>query len=80
MDLSLSYPAGFIFIASINACPCGYYDNPIYECTCYGNYTACGARIDDNLKDWESTTKAVNCEKMVVNKINNFFIAYKNFQ
>ena len=28
-----------------------------------GNYTACGARIDDNSQDWETTTNAVNCEK-----------------
>lgn len=28
-----------------------------------GNYTACGARIDDNLKDWESTSLSVTCNK-----------------
>ncbi len=28
-----------------------------------GNHTACGARIDDNPKDWEATSKSVTCEK-----------------
>lgn len=28
-----------------------------------GNYTACGARIDDNPQDWEQTSQAVTCEK-----------------
>lgn len=28
-----------------------------------GNYTACGARIDDNPEDWENTTPYVTCEK-----------------
>lgn len=28
-----------------------------------GTHTACGARIDDNPKDWEVTNSAVTCEK-----------------
>lgn len=28
-----------------------------------GNYTACGARIDDNQEDWETTGQSVTCEK-----------------
>ncbi|NOH15275.1 hypothetical protein [Clostridium cochlearium] len=28
-----------------------------------GNYTACGARIDDNAEDWITTNKAVTCQK-----------------
>ena len=28
-----------------------------------GNYTACGARIDDNPEDWVSTTQSVTCQK-----------------
>lgn len=28
-----------------------------------GNYTACGARIDDNKEDWVETTNRVDCEK-----------------
>lgn len=28
-----------------------------------GNYTGCGARIDDNPKDWVETSQAVTCEK-----------------
>ncbi|HHW79907.1 MAG TPA: hypothetical protein GX742_03780 [Acholeplasmataceae bacterium] len=29
----------------------------------HGNYTGCGARIDDNPEDWEMTTKAIDCNK-----------------
>lgn len=28
-----------------------------------GNYTACGARIDDNRQDWIATTQSVTCNK-----------------
>ncbi|MBF0012376.1 hypothetical protein HAX40_15540 [Enterococcus casseliflavus] len=28
-----------------------------------GNYTDCGARIDDNPQDWQSTTSSITCEK-----------------
>ncbi len=31
---SLTYPANFIFIASMNPCPCGFYTDPEKECTC----------------------------------------------
>lgn len=31
---SLKYPSDFILIAAMNPCPCGYYGNPIKECTC----------------------------------------------
>lgn len=28
-----------------------------------GTHTACGARIDDNPQDWETTNKAITCQK-----------------
>jgi hypothetical protein len=28
-----------------------------------GNSTGCGARIDDNPQDWETTSSAVTCDK-----------------
>ena len=28
-----------------------------------GNYTGCGARIDDNPEDWVETPQAITCEK-----------------
>lgn len=31
---SASYPAKFMFIASMNPCPCGYYGDPLQECSC----------------------------------------------
>jgi magnesium chelatase family protein len=31
---SLTYPANFTLIASMNPCPCGYYSDPVKECTC----------------------------------------------
>ncbi len=33
-NASLSYPAKFMMIASMNPCPCGYYGDPLHECTC----------------------------------------------
>ncbi len=31
---SVEYPANFILIASMNPCPCGYYNHPDKECSC----------------------------------------------
>jgi magnesium chelatase family protein len=32
--VSLDYPANFMLIASMNPCPCGYYNHPEKECVC----------------------------------------------
>jgi magnesium chelatase family protein len=32
--VSLDYPANFMLIASMNPCPCGYYNHPERECIC----------------------------------------------
>ena len=32
--ISLDFPANFMLIASMNPCPCGYYNHPDKECTC----------------------------------------------
>jgi magnesium chelatase family protein len=32
--VSVDYPANFMLIASMNPCPCGYYNHPEKECVC----------------------------------------------
>lgn len=32
--LAVEFPASFMLIASMNPCPCGYYNHPEKECTC----------------------------------------------
>ena len=31
---NVEYPAGIMFVASMNPCPCGYYNHPTKACTC----------------------------------------------
>jgi magnesium chelatase family protein len=31
---TLTFPARFMFISAMNPCPCGYYGDPVHECTC----------------------------------------------
>jgi len=32
--IALDFPASFMLLASMNPCPCGYYNDPERECTC----------------------------------------------
>ncbi len=32
--MSIEYPANFMLVASMNPCPCGYYNHPEKECVC----------------------------------------------
>jgi magnesium chelatase family protein len=31
---AITYPANFIMVGAMNPCPCGYYGDPVRECTC----------------------------------------------
>lgn len=49
---SIDYPASFMLVASMNPCPCGYYNHPTKECTCLpGQVTKYLNRISGPLLD-----------------------------
>lgn len=49
---AVDYPAGFMLVASMNPCPCGYYNHPTRECTCApGAVSKYLARISGPLLD-----------------------------
>ncbi len=37
VNATLTYPASFMLIASMNPCPCGYYGDPTHHCRCTAN-------------------------------------------
>lgn len=48
----VDYPAGFMLVASMNPCPCGYYNHPTKECTCQpGQVSKYMGRISGPLLD-----------------------------
>lgn len=49
---TIDYPAGFMLVASMNPCPCGYYNHPTRRCTCPpGAVTKYLSRISGPLLD-----------------------------
>ena len=49
---TLTFPAGFIFVAAMNPCPCGYYGDERKECTCsMGHVQRYQGRISGPLMD-----------------------------
>ena len=37
---SVSFPANFVLVAAMNPCPCGFYGDPVKECTCTSSVIA----------------------------------------
>lgn len=49
---AIDYPAGFMLVASMNPCPCGYYNHPTRQCQCLpGAVTRYLGRISGPLLD-----------------------------
>lgn len=52
INASLSYPSRFMFVASMNPCPCGYLGDPLHSCSCsQGNIDRYLGKISHPLLD-----------------------------
>ena len=59
---SLTFPASFMLIGSMNPCPCGYYGDPVKECTCSAAMVSrYQKRISGPLLDRIDTQSASRC-------------------
>ena len=59
---SLTFPANFMLVAAMNACPCGYYNDPVKECTCsLTNVLRQQKRISGPLLNRIDTRSAYKC-------------------
>lgn len=69
------YPANFMLVASMNPCPCGYFNDPTHVCTCTEksrlNYKSrlSGPLIDRI--DLIVTVEQIECEKLLNSKPTN---------
>ncbi len=51
-NFTVEYPCAFMFVASMNPCPCGYYGDPTHHCVCTpGQIQRYTARISGPLMD-----------------------------
>ncbi len=70
---SLTFPANFMLIAALNPCPCGYYQDPVKECTCSpSNIARYQKRISGPLLDRidiHITVPRVEYEKLSGNRL-----------
>src|ERR1041385_2972415 len=70
--MSIDYPANFMLIASMNPCPCGYYNHPEKECVCApGVVQRYLSRISGPLLDrivLHVEVVPVSFEEMMINK------------
>jgi magnesium chelatase family protein len=59
---SFTFPANFMLVAAMNPCPCGYYNDPVKECTCsLTNVLRYRKRISGPLLDRIDTRSASKC-------------------
>jgi magnesium chelatase family protein len=86
---TVDYPASFMLIASMNPCPCGFYNHPEKDCVCApGVVKKYISKISDELSNYDKPsetsddirTRVIKAREIQLKRFDSFSNIYSNAQ